>query len=868
VNLSWDTNIDPDVDIYQVLRADPDTADGPQLLQGVLAPTVIYTDSAGTPGKNYRYFVRARNEAGYGGASEASAIRELAAPNVSASDGGFEDYVHVQWDAVEGAVNGYQVFSATSDSGTPALIGEVDSATLSYDDDTPALGDPRWYWVKALGEDTDSQQGGPDRGMRLQLNPVQATATDGDFPDHVQITWGGDTSPGLQSYRIYRADDDAGTGQVLCAGSVPPFVTTYSYIAADGCPWNTQNYYAVTAVIAGFEQPINYALGDQGYRGLATPQGVNVSWDAVNNATRYAVYRMTAPGIPTGANFIGEVSSPMTDYYDDTAAWEGIEGVHYYYYIAARWAGPDSEQSAFGGPAEGWRGIDIPQNVAASDGAYSDQVAVAWDTVAQAASYKVYRNPSDAGFPATVNAPLTALYDDTVTSGVDYSYSVSACVADGEGAQSSADTGFANQPPVADIQADVTSGCTPLTVSFDASLSTDTDGTIEKYEWDFDGDGTYDEDTGSTSTVQHEYTTSGNFIGTVRVSDDRGATGEDSIEISAVHWEGLTVDSSSYSGSFSSLIVANGNPAISYRDTTNGYLMFVRATSADGSAWDDPVMVDSVGDVGYFTSLAVVDGYPAISYYDDTDDDLMYVRATNPDGSAWGATQAVDTTGSVGSCTSLEVVDGNPAISYQSTSSMDLKYIRATDSVGSVWGAPLTVYSTGSVGWYTSLAVVDGYPAISYLDTTTFLSYDLMYVRATDSAGSAWSAPVSVDNTVDVFGNSTSLVIVNGYPAICYMERSNLDLRYVRATGVDGSTWGTPTTVDSVGEVGDYCSLALIDGYPAISYYDGSNCDMKYVQAANADGSSWNQPYTVDSVGNVGGFTSLAEINGNPAISY
>jgi hypothetical protein len=66
VNLSWDTNIDPDVDIYQVLRADPDTADGPQLLQGVLAPTVIYTDSAGTPGKNYRYFVRARNEAGYG----------------------------------------------------------------------------------------------------------------------------------------------------------------------------------------------------------------------------------------------------------------------------------------------------------------------------------------------------------------------------------------------------------------------------------------------------------------------------------------------------------------------------------------------------------------------------------------------------------------------------------------------------------------------------------------------------------------------------------------------------------------------------------------------------------------------------------
>ena len=38
-------------------------------------------------------------------------------------------------------------------------------------------------------------------------------------------------------------------------------------------------------------------------------------------------------------------------------------------------------------------------------------------------------------------------------------------------------------------------------VSFDGSASTDPDGTIAKYEWDLDGNGSYETSTGATPTT-------------------------------------------------------------------------------------------------------------------------------------------------------------------------------------------------------------------------------------------------------------------------------------------------------------------------------------------------------------------------------
>lgn len=88
--------------------------------------------------------------------------------------------------------------------------------------------------------------------------------------------------------------------------------------------------------------------------------------------------------------------------------------------------------------------------------------------------------------------------------------------------------------PVAVPGADVTSGEAPLTVNFNASSSHDDDGSIVKYEWDFDGNNSFDLDATSTGgAAPHIYTTAGTYLARLRVTDDSSRTGVATIQISA-----------------------------------------------------------------------------------------------------------------------------------------------------------------------------------------------------------------------------------------------------------------------------------------------------------------------------------------------
>ncbi len=84
--------------------------------------------------------------------------------------------------------------------------------------------------------------------------------------------------------------------------------------------------------------------------------------------------------------------------------------------------------------------------------------------------------------------------------------------------------------PVAVIQADKTSGRPPLTVSFDGSASYDTDaGTIVKYEWDFDNNGTIDDSSGAL--VSHVYSSAGDYVCKLTVTDNENKTASATLPI-------------------------------------------------------------------------------------------------------------------------------------------------------------------------------------------------------------------------------------------------------------------------------------------------------------------------------------------------
>ena len=81
-----------------------------------------------------------------------------------------------------------------------------------------------------------------------------------------------------------------------------------------------------------------------------------------------------------------------------------------------------------------------------------------------------------------------------------------------------------NRAPTASFTATPNPVLSGVSTSFDASGSSDPDGTVAKYEWDLNGDGTYETDTGTTPTVSNAFATSGEKTVGLRVTDNSGAT--------------------------------------------------------------------------------------------------------------------------------------------------------------------------------------------------------------------------------------------------------------------------------------------------------------------------------------------------------
>jgi len=82
------------------------------------------------------------------------------------------------------------------------------------------------------------------------------------------------------------------------------------------------------------------------------------------------------------------------------------------------------------------------------------------------------------------------------------------------------------QAPVASFTSTPAAPLSGETVSFDAAASHDveSDGTIVRYEWDLDGDGSFETDRGTQVTAQRSYVQPGTVQVRLRVTDDNGAT--------------------------------------------------------------------------------------------------------------------------------------------------------------------------------------------------------------------------------------------------------------------------------------------------------------------------------------------------------
>jgi hypothetical protein len=325
-------------------------------------------------------------------------------------------------------------------------------------------------------------------------------------------------------------------------------------------------------------------------------------------------------------------------------------------------------------------------------------------------------------------------------------------------------------------------------------------------------------------------------------------------------------------GGFTSSTVVNGMPAMTYFDATNNTIKYVRATNTNGTTWGTPIEIGVVGAMSSVvdykvSSLLVIAGNPAIAYIANGNS-IRYVRANDIDGTSWGSVVNV-TSGKTS--VSMTIVNGNPALAYYTNPNHRIAYIRSDDALGSTWSvsgvnvSENTMVSPEGVGC--SLKVINGNPAIAYVGT----NYNIRYVRATDVNGSAWGTPTIVYNSAAWFA---SLEVVDGNPAIVTYNPS---LIYIRSNDSSGNTWASGIILynDNFFPSQEFikrwdCSLKIIDDRPAISFYDKANQNLMYVISNTTTGavlSDWSSSTTLISSGLVGTGSSLIQTSSGVGIS-
>ena len=487
---------------YKVFRDGSETP----LQSGVTG--TAFNDTSAVPGVSYTYAVRSVAAAGDSPLSGSNAgYRQMTAPaNVQASDGTLTTGIAVTWNAVPGAVT-YQVFR----SGTAAAIANVpdlEHVDTPAGSGPPVAGTAYTYTVRAVGAAAGavSSASAGNAGYRSLASPTGVAASDGASTANVGVTWTGVT--GATGYRIFRAP--AGSSAATAVGNVGGAARTFNDTTATPGTWFTYSVAATTS--AG---PSMRSEADIGYRRLSVPGNVQasdgtstahvrVSWSASAGAGTYEVFRRIGSAEDEQ---IGTVTAPAL-LYDDTSA---VPGVSYSYSVRSVGITPpeglEQPVSAKSAVNAGFRQMPAPTGVLASDGTSLTQVAVTWNSVPGAVSYRVFRGTTSIATGITG----TSFEDTGATQGTRFSYTVRAVGAASSAlsAASAADFGYRNRPGPTAVQA------------------TDTDPSKVRVTWTLAA-------SGSPAVTGYEVRRIEDGVGAVTLTSTLGATATSFDDITAV----------------------------------------------------------------------------------------------------------------------------------------------------------------------------------------------------------------------------------------------------------------------------------------------------------------------------------------------
>jgi hypothetical protein len=422
-----------------------------------------------------------------------------------------------------------------------------------------------------------------------------------------------------------------------------------------------------------------------------------------------------------------------------------------------------------------------------------------------------------------------------------------------------------NEQPVAQLTSPTPVADPLAVVTLDASGSSDPDGTIAHFAWDLDDNGVFGE-AGAEAAASDQPTTTvtlnadpGLQSVNVEVTDDGGRTATARLTLTARGWRLTTVDATTGT-IFPSLAVVNGLPAIVYQNNPVGTLDYATNAQSDGlGAWTITRSIFT-GDP-YQPQLVEAAGFPALAVADGATQRVWFSHSDQADGSAnWHSLQ-IDPTITVDGMADLTLTATGLGISYYDATAMQLRYAyTAVQDGGGGWNS-LAIDSTGDdTGYYSSISVIDGNPAIAYVDSTTG---GIRYAWSTEPDGSTNWDDINVLNSgtnVD-FGD---LAEISGAPAFSAADPPNGIYGY--STQSDGSSGWSTLDPDPAFNTGPGSRLFAYQGHPCVVYTAlALSGGIEFGRSSTPDGRSG---WTAEQVDAQGTTPSALLVDGRPAIAY
>ncbi len=335
--------------------------------------------------------------------------------NVSASDSTYDDRIRITWDDLDLNEDGYEITRAL---GPDTTVLDTTRASVETYDDYTAIPDTTYtYFVRAVSDLGGVSTVVSDEGfMSIVLAPVNVEATDGEFEDHVDITWESSSKTAVL-FKIYRGS--------LFIKSLSVGNSTYSDYG--GTAGQVYDYSVVAATALEAEAA---GMPDAGSRELGVPSSVTVSdeeyedrivisWtDNSDLEHGYAVTRRdTSAAVDDTMFVIGPNRTSMTDY-------NAIPGITYDYSVSA--FDSVSGEIGYSDPVGdlGLRVLLAPTNVRAGDAEYESKVEIFWEDNSGAEDgYRIYRDDVLIGETAD---NFNSYIDTSPDLGVVHEYSIAA----------------------------------------------------------------------------------------------------------------------------------------------------------------------------------------------------------------------------------------------------------------------------------------------------------------------------------------------------------------------------------------------------------------------------------------------------------